>query len=355
MPDGPPGSAPVPGAVVVWSGATPTVRAFRIPPEGLILGRELLENTTDDRISRQHARVVWRDRRFVVTDLGSRNGTYTGGHPLVDREVTITPPSVVRTGRTVSVLLEDVRRFEGGAISSTHDAIVGPSTAPLWREVEAAAAAGANLLILGESGTGKGRLARGYARARNRPDIVFNPLIQAVPLERVVGPNVETLVLEQAGKLGPADLAALVKLLDARFALRVATTATSPLEQLGLPPELAARLSARALHLPPLRDRPDEMAYIVHDAVHGAEPALQIHSTLIEVCLLRPWPGNSRELIAEVSRCAHSVAAQGKNNIRGEDLDNDAGHMMVGAPTINAAVQPTAINKVIRRRASQGD
>ena len=80
------------------------------------------------------------------------------------------------------------------------------------------------------------------------------------------------------------------------------------------------------------------MAFLVHDAVRGAEPALQIHSTLIEACLLRPWPGNARELVAEVSRTAHTVAAQGKNNIRGEDLDNDAGHLMVGAPTLNAAV-----------------
>lgn len=339
----------------MWSGAAPTVQAFRIPASGLILGRELLENTTDDRISRQHARVEWRDKRFVVTDLGSRNGTYTGGHPLVDREVTMTPPSVVRTGRTVSVLLEDVRRFEGANISSTHDAIVGPSTAPLWRELEAIAAAGANLLILGEPGTGKGCLARGYARSRNRPEAVFNPTIQAVPLERVVGPHIETLVLEEVGKLGNQNLATLVKLLDARPTLRVVTTASVPLDQLAVPAELAARLSGRTLVLPPLRDRPDEMSFLVHDAVRGAEPALQIHSTLVEVCLLRPWPGNVRELLAEVGRCAHTVAAQGKNNIRGEDLDNNAGHLMVGAPTMNAAAQPTAVNRPSRRRASQSD
>ena len=94
------------------------------------------------------------------------------------------------------------------------------------------------------------------------------------------------------------------------------------------------------------------MAFLVNDAVRGAEPALQIHSTLIEACLLRPWPGNARELVAEVSRTAHTVAAQGKNNIRGEDLDNDAGHLMVGAPTLNAAVQPTAVGKQPKRRTS---
>jgi transcriptional regulator of acetoin/glycerol metabolism len=337
--------------VIVWSGAQPTVQVYRVPPTGLIIGRELLQATSDDRISRQHARVVWKDRRYIVTDLGSRNGTYAGGHALVDREVTVTPPSVVRTGRTVAVLLDDVRKFEGATLEHRHDAIIGASTHALWATMEEAAKANQNLLILGEPGSGKGRLARGYARVRNKVEAVFNPTIQAVPLERICGPNVETLILEQVGKLGAANLAALAKLVDARPSLRIVTTAVMALEHLGIPPELAHRLHAQSVTMPPLRDRPDEMAFLVHEAVHAAEPALQIHSTLIEACLLRPWPGNSRELVAEVSRCAHTVASQGKNNIRGEDLDNDAGHLMIGAPTMNAAVTPTAVGgKVARRR-----
>jgi len=195
-------------------------------------------------------------------------------------------------------------------------------------------------------------MARGYARVRERPEAVFNPTIQAVPLERIAGPNVETLILEQVGKLGPANTATLVKLLDTRPNLRVVTTAVMPLEHLGLAHELAKRLSAVTVHMPALRDRPDEMAFLVHDAVKQSEPGLQIHSTLIEACLLRPWPGNSRELVAEVSRTAHTVASQGKNNIRGEDLDNDAGHLMVGAPTLNAAVTPTAVGKQRKKRPS---
>jgi hypothetical protein len=337
--------------LVVWSGAAPCTHTFRIPTNGLVIGRELLDATTDDRISRQHARITWHDRRFVVTDLGSRNGTYAGGHALVDREVTVTPPSIVRTGRTVSVLLEDIRRFEGGTIGTRHDAIVGASTLPLWLQAEQYAQAGTNLLILGEPGSGKGRMARGYARTRGRPEAVFNPTIQAVPIERVVGPQIETLILEQVGKLGPANTATLVKLVE-RANLRFVTTAVMALEHLGLPPELAAKLHEKTMHVPPLRERPDEMAFLVNDAVRSAEPGLQIHSTLVEACLLRPWPGNSRELVAEVSRTAHTVASQGKNNIRGEDLDNDAGHLMVGAPTLNAAVTPTAVGKQRRKRPS---
>jgi len=349
MVDRPPAAGPVPGAVVVWTGAAPTIQAFRIPPGGLVLGRELLDGTTDDRISRQHARVSWHDRRFVVTDLGSRNGTYAGGNPLVDREVTVTAPSVVRTGRTVSVLLDDIRRFEGAQVTTEHDSIIGPSTAPLWREVEAAARAGDNLLIVGEPGTGKGRLARAYSRHRNGPEAVFNPTIQAVPIERVVGAATETLILEQVGKLSLQSIATLTRLIE-RPTLRFVTTAATQLESLGLAAELAAALSTRAMFVPPVRERPDEMAFLVAEAVRSAEPALQIHSTLVEVCLLRPWPGNARELVSEVRRTAHTVAAQGKNNVRGEDLDNDAGHLMAGAPTINAAAQPTMSGARPRRR-----
>src|SRR5215475_13124129 len=149
MVNGQSAATPVPGAVVIWTGAAPTIQAFRIPPSGLVLGRELLTTTTDDRISRQHARIAWRDRRYVVTDLGSRNGTYAGGHALIDREVTVTAPSVVRTGRTVSVLLDDVRRFEGVSIELRHDAIVGATTRTLWTHMEDAAHASTNLLILG--------------------------------------------------------------------------------------------------------------------------------------------------------------------------------------------------------------
>jgi hypothetical protein len=354
MPDGP--SAPpqpaVPGILVVWTGAQPTIQVFRIPAGGVVIGRELLQTTTDDRISRQHARIVWKDRRFVVTDLGSRNGTYAGGHALIDREVTVTPPSVVRTGRTVSVLLEDVRRFEGASIETRHDAIVGASTYPLWLQMEQTAQQGSNLVVLGEPGVGKGRMARGYARVRERPEAVFNPTIQAVPLERVAGPHVETLILEQVGKFGAANLAMLAKLLDTRPNLRFCTTSTMPLENLGLLPEVARRLTRTVIEMPPLRDRPDEMAFLVQDAIRQAEPGLQIHSTLIEACLLRPWPGNSRELASEVMRTAHTVAEQGKNNVRGEDLDNDAGHLMVGAPTLNAAATPTAVGKQRRKRPS---
>ena len=345
MPGGTAPHAPIPGAVAVWSGDQPVTRAFRIPAGGLVLGRELLGVTKDDRISRQHARLEHRDQRFAVTDLGSRNGTYIGGSAVVDREVTVTAPAIVRTGRTVFVVMDDIRAYEGHQMEQRHDTIVGAITRPLWDAMERIARSDRNLFLQGEPGSGKGRMARGYARVRGRREAVFNPTIQAVPIERVVGASVETLILEQLGKLGAANTAALVQLVARRPELRIVSTAAVAIDQSGLPPDLVARLAPERLYVPPLRERPDEMAYLIEIAVRGSEPGLQIHSTLIEACLLRPWPGNARELCAFVSQTAHTVAAQGKNNIRGEDLGNEAGHLMIGAPTLNAAVTPTTTER----------
>src|SRR5688500_9866414 len=84
---------PIPGVVIVWSGEGPLLQPLRLPSLGLILGRELLgPKATDDRISRQHARVRWNGTSFAITDLGSRNGTYVGGTLVSENEVTVTPP-----------------------------------------------------------------------------------------------------------------------------------------------------------------------------------------------------------------------------------------------------------------------
>jgi transcriptional regulator of acetoin/glycerol metabolism len=352
------GSDRQPGIIVVWTGSTPTLRVFPIDDTGLILGRELVGVTSDDRISRQHARITIRKNagtdpgvhRFVVTDLASRNGTFVSGQALVDRELTVTSPAVVRTGRTVAIVLDDIRRFAGGQVATRGDTLVGPSSLPCWTATEAAAAASENLLLLGEEGVGKSRLAEHYAETRGRRIARFNPTVHDMAVERVVK-EAETLLLEEPGRLLAVHHEALIKLLEQRSQLRVVTSASNKLEQLAVPPPLASRLSTRVCEVPPMRQRPEELPYLVAHAVGTATPGVSIHSTLIEVALLRPWPGNTRELTAAVTRAAHEVASQGKNNLRGEDLDTEAGYLMAGAPTINASVQPTMMGARRRRRA----
>src|SRR5262249_38418096 len=95
-----------PGMVVVWSGNRPMLQAFELGGDGVELGRELLGQLGDERISRLHARVRCADGGVVVTDLGSRNGTFVGG-ARIEGEVWVQAPAVIRTGRTISVVVGD--------------------------------------------------------------------------------------------------------------------------------------------------------------------------------------------------------------------------------------------------------
>src|SRR5262249_28340327 len=121
-----------PGLIVVWSGHAPVLEAFEITGDGVVLGRELLERLGDDRISRLPGQVRAADGGLVVADLGSRNGTYVGGK-RIDGEVWVQTPAVIRTGRTISVLVDDVRRFLGARVERAGDAVIGPTCADAWQ------------------------------------------------------------------------------------------------------------------------------------------------------------------------------------------------------------------------------
>ena len=341
---------PEPGLLVVWSGDVPCLLPFRIPSRGLVVGRELFgPGGTDDRISRRHARVGTSGQAFVVTDLGSRNGTYAGGQAIIDREITVTAPCVLRTGRTVSVLVSDITGYEGQTIKQEHAQVWGPSTTPVIAVAAAAAREGQHLLVIGEPGAGKRSVSSAYLSHRDGPHVVIDAAAGHMP--NGVPKDTATIVLEQPQAMTSAAQAALRTMLDQRRDLTVVTLSMGELDRLvDFDPLLAGRLSTRVVRVPPLRERAGEMAHLVSATVREAEPSLSVHSTLIESCLLRPWPGNVRELKSELTRASHTVAQANKPTIRGEDLEPEAGHLLVGAPTINHAVQPTVPGLERRRR-----
>jgi hypothetical protein len=91
---------PVP-RVRAWLVATsgPTRgRTFGIPVQGATIGR-LPENSIyipDERLSREHARIEFRDGSFFLNDLGSRNGTALNGSLVSD-------PRALSSGDTVEL------------------------------------------------------------------------------------------------------------------------------------------------------------------------------------------------------------------------------------------------------------
>jgi hypothetical protein len=106
-----PSLAPIPGAVLVFSGHQPQRRAFPIGVEPLIVDRELL-NLPDPKVSRPHALIIFDPVGWTVRDLGSKHGTSVHDRNLEHGgEWRAATGQVIRTGESLFVLCDDVGRF----------------------------------------------------------------------------------------------------------------------------------------------------------------------------------------------------------------------------------------------------
>jgi transcriptional regulator of acetoin/glycerol metabolism len=368
---------PVAGVLVVWSCETPRLMTLRIPPPGLVLGRETLARAADDRLSRQHARIRWNGTSFQVADLGSRNGTFVGGSLVTDGEVTALPPVVVRTGRTISILVPDIQPFEDATVATDGGTVVGPILRRSWDAIERAARGGRSLLLTGESGAGKELAARAFHQATGATGELVAVNCAAIPAgvaERLLfgakkgaysGADRDaegylatadngTLFLDEIAELDLQVQAKLLRVLETGELLPLGEARARPVSlrvvaatlrdlrgevQAGrFRDDLYFRIGRPEVRLPPLRERLEEVSWLVAEAVRSS--ALPPHPSLVEACLLRPWPGNVRELIAEVSRAAHAATEQARKLVRVEDLDGSAGRLLV--PGELATLAPVA-------------
>jgi DNA-binding NtrC family response regulator len=102
------------------------------------------------------------------------------------------------------------------------------------------------------------------------------------------------------------------------------------------------------VHIPPLRDRIEDIPWLVADAVRKS--GLPAHPNLVEACLLRPWPGNVRELLTEVRRTAQLSADASRKAVRAEDLDGAAGRLIA-----SGELQTIGFSTLSRNRVSLPD
>jgi transcriptional regulator with GAF, ATPase, and Fis domain len=355
-----------PGLVVVWCGQAPVLRAIEIDDSGVVLGRELLASLgllDDDRLSRQHARLLAAPGGLVITDLGSRNGTHVAG-TRIEREAWVHGPVVIRAGRTIAVATPDVRRFLGARVERAGDAVVGPTLADAWRRIERAARTGDNLLVTGESGTGKELAARAFHAASGAPGELVSVNCAAIPAgvaERLlfgtrrgaysgadhdadgylVAADRGTLFLDEVGELEAAVQAKLLRALESREVLPLGTAKPRRIElrvvaatlrdlrddvaERRFRDDLYHRIGRPEVHLAPLRERLEDVPWLAAHTAERAAPGLPLSPALIETCLLRPWPGNARELIGEIRRAALAARDAGADELGADDLEPTAG------------------------------
>jgi DNA-binding NtrC family response regulator len=87
--------------------------------------------------------------------------------------------------------------------------------------------------------------------------------------------------------------------------------------------------------IPSLRKRPEEIPWLVEAAVQRVSPQLHLHPSLLEACLLRPWPGNIRELLVEVRSAAQAAIMQSQSRVDSRHLPEGAGTALRGHSEIS--------------------
>jgi nitrogen regulation protein NR(I) len=232
---------------------------------------------------------------------------------------------------------------ELGAPGDARDAMIGNSRGmqEIYKEIGRIASKPVNVLIRGETGTGKELIARAVYQHSNRakaPFIAIN--CAAIPetlleselfghergaftgaelrrIGRFEQADHGTIFLDEIGDMTPGTQVKLMRVLQERCLQRLGGKETLPvdvrviaathrdleaaIQQKQFREDLYYRLSVVVITLPPLRDRqediPDLVKYFLrkHAAELGvADPS--IHAEAVEFLRAQSWPGNVREL-----------------------------------------------------------
>ncbi len=330
----------------------------------LTVGRGLAADSTegrlyldDDRISREHVAITWRDKVWQVDDLNSRNGTRVDGVALKGSR-TFSGPKVVTVGNSLLWLLPDGHHLLGRAVEVRAQHVLGPSMQTTWEAIRRIAEVSQTLHLLGESGTGKELAARHFHAcvAPDGPFIAVN--CAGIPegiAERLFfgarkgafsgadrdaegylqAADRGTLFLDEIGELEPQVQAKLLRVLETREVLPLGAnrgvevhfklcSAThrelrDEVANGDFREDLYFRLGRPVVTLAPLRERLEEVPWLLTRAIGP------VQVSLVEACSLRAWPGNVRELQIEVRS---ALAAAAGTKVGAEHLAADAGRRL---------------------------
>jgi transcriptional regulator with GAF, ATPase, and Fis domain len=372
------GGPPEPGIIMLFSGERPLFEV--VTSRGPIsIGRDTACTISiiDARASRRHAELAFEGDRWIVRDLGSRNGTFVDGERVGERAA-VTDEAVLSVGNTIFLVSTNVSSLRG-AVAIENGVVIGPRLRAPWQAIDLIAQKSKVLHVVGETGTGKEQAARRFHAGSRRaagPFVAVN--CAAVPpllAERLffgarrgaysgaesdsegylAAADGGTLFLDEVGDLSPDVQPKLLRAIEtgellplgAAHArkLNVAVVSATHVDLRGrinagtFRSDLYFRLGQPALTLPPLRARREEIPWIIDVTLQRLSGGMQAHASLVEAALLRPWPGNTRELINAVTAAAH--LARGRDNrVMAQHLGDNVGTALGSLLTPSNATPP---------------
>ena len=301
----------------------------------------------DPGVSGVHLELSRDGERVHIRDAGSTNGTWLGGHRIV--EAVLAPGAEVVVGGTT--LRFDVDGAAAPAAQSertSFGALVGESVAmrELFATLERISTKNLSVLVQGETGTGKEEVARAIHAASARakePFVVIDAtslpetLAEALlfgyekgaftgATERRAGffeaASGGTVFIDEIGELPMPLQSKFLRVLERHEVVRVGHHAAVKVDvrviaatHRDLRHEIDAghfredlffRLGQIRLRLPPLRDRPEDIGILCKKLLEDIAPGrdLMLESAAHEHLRAQPWPGNARELRNVLARAA---------------------------------------------------
>ncbi len=388
-----------PGLVLIFSGERAQFLPFALREGASEIGRlELVSAAVpDDHVSRRHLAVKARDEALEIRDLGSTNGVFVNGTRLTaEVRVPLTAATIIRIGRSLFLVVADIGPFERmAARGPIHDGIVaGPALAALHRKIAALGAAGQALFIRGESGSGKEIAARVFHEAgprRNGPLVAVNcATIPKDLAERLLFGAVRgaysgavadsqgylqaardgTLFLDEVAELDLSVQAKLLRAIESHEVVPLGSTRPQPVDfslcsatlrdlreavaVQAFRKDLYYRIGRPEVRLPPLRERLEEVPHLIDRVLRPA--GLSGSCSLVEACLVRPWPGNIRELVAEVRAAGALATAEGTAVVDLKHLGEHAGCNLGSTAAAPARIEaPTPAESPSRPVSSDGN
>jgi DNA-binding NtrC family response regulator len=332
------------GAVFVEFVEAGQRRRFLLPPQVEIFvgtNESCALRVIDSTVSRQHASLFLNQNSILVKDFESRNGTKFLGAKIKSASVPI--GGQISVGQLVLTFLsasnEKVSEKEELA------GVIGSSRAmrKMFAEIEKLAPSHVNVLITGESGTGKDKIANAMHSLSNgaaNPFVVFDcaavtpTLVESELFGHVKGAFTGaigdklgalelardgTLFIDEVGEL-PLDLQPkLLRALEAREFSRVGENKTRPFKARVLAAthrdlqksidekrfrlDLYFRLAVTSIHVPPLRERREDIGPLVKAfAKEFSGREVKLSAELLAGFQSQEWRGNVRELRNAVQR-----------------------------------------------------
>ncbi len=342
----------------------------------------------DSEVSRTHAKVTrGDDGRCAVVDCGSRNGTVVNG-ARVDT-ATLVDGDVVRIGRSTLVFV-DVELVSGSPLAPEAHGLNGTSLRmqALRGDLALVAPRAIPVLVLGESGSGKERIARAlharsgrtgafvaincaaipealaeselfghapgaFTGATGRSDGVFVAaaggtlfLDEVAELPASVQSKLlRTLATGEVKPVGRAD----ARMVDVRIVAATHRDVAAEVSAATFRGDLFARLSAWVLHAPALRDRRDDILGFARATLAKHGVAMPVAPNAAEALVRFAWPYNVRQLENVVYAAA--VRAERGGTLRPEHLPEEIARLVGGRdePSAKQTMPPVPLEVLAPR------